>query len=414
LRIRLLFVPLLILVGALGALSIGGATTSSAANTLTLNVGGGGSGVAANDFFPDSITINAGTTMHFSNPYAEIHTVTFEPAGTASPAFIVPGPSGPPQFGVNLPVSTPSFSGSAAVSFDPTKNYNSGILQQGNSVDVVFPGTGTFTFICVVHGAIDAAGNATGMALTVKVISPSTGGADSQASLDTRGAAARDALISKGTQAATGAVAVETRNADGTSSWAAQIGTSIPDADVVQFLPADISVKTGDTINWTNGFAVPHTVTFTSGAADPALFSPAMQPAGPPFLAINPKVFLPSGGNAYDGTGYVNSGILQKGTPFTTFSLKFTAAGTYKYVCELHANQGMVGTITVTGAPVAAPAAPSPVATPRTGVTAPNTGTGHAAAGGVDGGWLSIALGLAAVGALVLAAGRMVVGRAEE
>ena len=386
-----------------GVGSIAGAPRASAANTLTLNIGGGVSGIAANDFFPDSITIHAGDTVHFTNPFGEPHTATFEPAGTASPDLIVPGPSGPPQFGFNPLASNPTFTGTAAVNFDATKYYNSGIMFQNATADVTFGNAGTFTFICLIHGAIDAAGNATGMALSVKVIPTSTGGADTQATLDSRGAAASAALISKAQQAASGAVAVETRLADGTSHWAAQIGKSVTDADALQFLPADISIKTGDTIDWTNGFAVPHTVTFTSGAADPDLVVPVPQPSGPPFLSFNPKLFLPSGGNTYDGTGYVNSGFLQMGTPLgTKFSLKFTKPGTYAYRCEIHAAEGMIGTITVTGA--ALPAATTPVATAPSGVIAgPNTGTGPE--GTSAGSWMPALLALAALGGLTLATG---------
>ncbi len=405
-RVRLLLAGTAIAAVALvmGAGSIASVPRASAATTLTLNVGGGGSGVAANDFFPDAITIHAGDTVHFVNPYEEIHTTTFEPAGTASGELVVPGPSGPPQFEFNPAAANPTFTGTAAVTFDPTKYYNSGIMQKGGTADVVFSKTGTFTFICLVHGSIDASGHATGMALDVKVVGTSTGGTDTQSTIDSRGADQRDALINKGAQAATGAVAVQTIQADGTSHWAAKIGLSITDADVMRFLPSDISIKTGDTIDWTNVSIAPHTVTFTSGAADPALLNPLPQPAGPPLLIFNPKVFLPAGGKTYDGTGYANSGFLQQGTPLgTKFSLTFTKPGTYTYKCVLHADQGMTGTITVTGA--ALPAAVTPAATAPSGVIAgPNTGSGP---DGTSAGssWLPALLALAALGGMTLATG---------
>jgi plastocyanin len=386
-----------------GAGSIGGAPHASAANTLTLPVGGGVNGFAANDFFPDSITIHAGDTVHFMNPYNEIHTATFEPAGTASPDLIAPGPSGPPQFGINPLAANPTFSGTAAATFDSTKVYNTGILQKDSTADLIFPGTGTFTFICLVHGAIDASGNATGMVLTVKVVATNIGGADTQASIDARGSAASAALINQIEQAASGAIAVQSIQPDGTSHWAANIGLSITDAEANHFQPADISIKTGDTIDWTNVSGAPHTVTFTSGAALPDLFSPLAQPSGPPLLIFNPKVFLPGGGHMYDGTGYVNSGFLQKGTPLgTTFALTFTKPGTYKYACAIHADQGMTGTITVTGAALGASA--TPAATAPAGVIAgPNTGTGPE--GASSGTWLPALIALAAIGALTAATG---------
>lgn len=52
---------------------------------------------------------------------------------------------------------------------------------------------------------------------------------------------------------------------------------------------------------------------------------------------------FPSGGPNYDGTGLVNSGLLEgKGK---TFALTFTKAGTYDYLCLLH--PGMVGQVVV-------------------------------------------------------------------
>jgi plastocyanin len=386
---------------AAGGTSIASVPRASAATTLTLNVGGGGSGVAANDFFPDAITVHQGDTVHFVNPYNEIHTTTFVPAGQASADFLVPGPNGPPQLMFNPLAANPTFSGSGAVTFDPTKYYNSGLMQKGDAADVKFSKTGTYTFVCLVHGSIDANGNVHGMALTVKVVGTSTGGADTQSALDSRGAAQRDALINEGKQAATGAVAVQTIQPDGTSHWAAKIGLSIPDADVMQFLPQNISIKTGDTVEWTNDSIAPHTVSFTSGAADPPLLNPQPQPSGPPLLIVNPQVLLPAGGNTYDGTGYVNSGILQQGTPLgTKFSLTFTKPGVYTYKCLLHADQGMVGTITVTGAP---PPAPTPTAAAVGVVAAPSTGTGPGS--GSEGSWLPALAALAVLGAITAAAG---------
>lgn len=401
-RILLAGIAIAAIALAAGGSSIAGLPKASAATTLTLNVGGGGSGVAANDFFPDALTIHQGDTVHFVNPYEEIHTTTFVPAGQASAEFLVPGPAGPPQFEFNPVAANPTFTGSAPVTFDPTKYYNSGIMQKGGTADVVFSTTGTFTFVCLVHGSIDASGNAHGMVLEVKVVGTSTGGTDTQSTIDSRGATQRDALISKGSQAATGAVAVQTIQPDGTSHWAAKIGLSIPDADVMRFLPTNISIKTGDTIDWDNVSDAPHTVTFTSGAADPELLNPLPQPSGPPLLIINPQVLLPAGGKSYDGAGYVNSGILQQGTPIgTKFSLTFTKPGTYTYKCELHADQGMTGTITVTGA--ALPAATTPTTTPSGVIAAPNTGTGPD--GGSRGGSLPALLALAALGALTTATG---------
>ncbi len=71
----------------------------------------------------------------------------------------------------------------------------------------------------------------------------------------------------------------------------------------------------------------------------------------------------------------------------------------------MHANQGMTGTITVTGAAIAASTTPaaSPSAAPSGVIAGPNTGSGPGDGGG-GGGWLP-ALLLAAMGALTLGTG---------
>jgi plastocyanin len=79
----------------------------------------------------------------------------------------------------------------------------------------------------------------------------------------------------------------------------------------IQFNPRDLTVKTGETITFTNNEAVAHDVHKTSGpGADFA--------SGP-------------------------SGGMQEGD---TFELTLDQPGTYEYVCDVHA-PGMAGTITV-------------------------------------------------------------------
>jgi len=88
------------------------------------------------------------------------------------------------------------------------------------------------------------------------------------------------------------------------------------------FLPAAVTIKVGDTVNWTNPAVVLHSVTF-----DPAK---ATKPG---------NVVLPAGVAPFD------SGEMAQDA---TFSHTFTAKGTYKYICTMHEAMGMVGTVTVT------------------------------------------------------------------
>ena len=117
------------------------------------------------------------------------------------------------------------------------------------------------------------------------------------------------------------------------------------------FYPRRLTVHVGDTVEWIGGF---HTVTL--GPEDmiqqleKSLFVPTPQASGPPKLVFNPKVAFPSGGSTYNGTGFVNSGVLvftvppgSKAPP--TFKLTFTQPGTYSYDCLIH--PGMDGVVTV-------------------------------------------------------------------
>ncbi|PHS22054.1 MAG: copper-binding protein [Robiginitomaculum sp.] len=91
--------------------------------------------------------------------------------------------------------------------------------------------------------------------------------------------------------------------------------------DAMQFVPARLTVHSGDQVEWRNGSVLIHTVT-----ADPALASEAS------------SVNLPAGASPF------NSGnIKAQGT----FQHTFTTPGTYKYFCIPHEGVGMVGEIVV-------------------------------------------------------------------
>src|SRR4051812_45019049 len=126
-KLPLLLVPLLALAGVLGVSSHAVAQTGE---TRTINVGGGGSGIAANNFFPNEITIAKGDTIHFTNPYEEPHTTTFVPQGMAVPPLII----APPNFNP-LALNATGTAG-AVTDFEPHAYYNSGFMFKGAAVDV--------------------------------------------------------------------------------------------------------------------------------------------------------------------------------------------------------------------------------------------------------------------------------------
>jgi plastocyanin len=103
------------------------------------------------------------------------------------------------------------------------------------------------------------------------------------------------------------------------------------------FFPEVLRIHVGDTVLFNqNSFEI-HTVTFLAGGPMPDLLVPF--PLGPDgALMLNPMVAFPTPpSSGYDGSSYANSGVmsLDPGQP-TQFSLTFTKAGTYEYVCVVH------------------------------------------------------------------------------
>jgi plastocyanin len=120
-------------------------------------------------------------------------------------------------------------------------------------------------------------------------------------------------------------------------------------ATVMRFLRGSISVHVGDTVEWTNlGPTVFHTVTF------------GMEPANlvPPSAGVTVDSDGARHGVIGSPTDNVNSGFLgvatqdrvglaQSPLDVTRFRVTFTAPGVFNYICGLHDNLGMVGTVVV-------------------------------------------------------------------
>lgn len=379
-RLKLLLIPLVAVAGVLGVSSY--ANAAHVPQTRTIHVGGGGSGVAANDFFPDAITIQKGDTIHFSNPYEELHTTTYVPGVPEPmpvPDLLIPNPSGPGVVFNPLAI-TPTNTSSTAADFDPHKYFNSGFMFKDASTDVVFNVTGSFKFICLFHPGMEANVTVVGDPITIAT----------QEALDKAGNAQRDGFITAGKALASAITQTKVTDASGASTWDSQVGVTQGQTDVVQFLPAGpLKINTGDSVKWTSITDTPHTVTF----GEP--FNPIVTLGQ--YTTFSPAAALPSGGSTYSG-GSANSGLMDKSGQVpggSSYTLTFTKAGTYTYVCLLHADQGMAGTIVV------GDKAPAPVVAPP--IKPPNTGTGGAA--GTDGSSLAALMILSVAGVALVAAG---------
>lgn len=143
----------------------------------------------------------------------------------------------------------------------------------------------------------------------------------------------------------------------GPQTWRVLVGSESPDMAIsgMRFLPGDITIDAGDTVDWVANSAEPHTVTFFPGG----------QPVDslPPLNPFDPQQVLPFGGSVYDPAGYFNSGILSTYTGsefplpvplFTDYRLTFPTAGDFTYYCRVHGVM-MTGTIHVQAAGTAYP-----------------------------------------------------------
>ena len=141
---------------------------------------------------------------------------------------------------------------------------------------------------------------------------------------------------------------------DGTRVWRVQVAGN-NEAEFLEFMtffPQELTINAGDSVFFDfQGHHAPHTVTFLSGEEAPKLIVPADEggtPAAgePPQIMFNPAAAFPAGGNMYDGTGVLNSGLNVLFPPDQTFTVTFSAPGSFDYLCLVHPLM-MKGTVTV-------------------------------------------------------------------
>ena len=340
-----------------GAVLINQASQADAADSVTVNAGGGAAGVSVELFRPSNVRLAVGGTLTVVNDYEEPHTLSF----VLNPADIPAGIDG----------LTAPFGSSEG--FNGSQSFSTGLIEKGESASVTFEKQGSYHFLCLIHP---------GMALDVTV-----GGANEPTVVSPGASAFLTAGIDLGEAAAAAQVVpAATSNSDGSKTWTVATGPSVPfqgsTVDVMRFNAPEVDVNVGDTVTWSNTTGVPHTVTFLPGPP-PADFNP--------FVTTQPsEEFDPS---------QVYSGIISAAPEFggqQNFSLTFTKPGTYTYICVLHIDQGMAGVIKVGGSGAS------------TGtVTPPNTGDAGLAAPSATSDWTTYT-GLVLVVAGLLTAGGVI------
>ncbi len=262
-------------------------------------------------FFPGEITITEGDAIWFDYGMGAFHTISFLSGGDVPPLFIPDPEAGTPTADalpkvilnpdVMLPIGGDTYDGTGYVNSgidvfrDPTQPYV-----------LTFTKAGTYDYLCIVHATV--------MKAKVVVQPAGTAAPHTQADYDR---VAQDEIAELSDQAKTEkeqyAQATSTPNADGTTTWEATVGAGGATPVRVQaFLPAELTVKVGDTVRWVHRApGEPHTVSFIGAGEIPPEGESIEQFAdGRPKFVQSNLMLLPQGGDVWSGTGWLNSGLM--------------------------------------------------------------------------------------------------------
>ena len=322
------------------ALISAAATAAASATEWTGTVGAQASDLThtALAFLPNEFWIHAGDTIRFQFVTAELHTVSFlKTAQIRPPAFSTFGING--GVFVGCPGTTPdgsSVTGAGCVT--------SGIGLTGQSYSVSFPNAGNFKLVCLVHVRMTGA---------IHVLPISETLPHDQAFYDREADVERTGLLSEANALnGDGNPPTLDTSANAVTAGVAGIrstGGGSQSVSIMRFFGDKISVRVGDTVEWTNmATPIAHTITF------------GIEPINdmPPSAAVT----LDEDGTRHAVLGSpnesVNSGFIgvlgqetigaaEAPLDATRFRVTFMAPGVFNYYCALHDDLGMKGTVVV-------------------------------------------------------------------
>jgi plastocyanin len=330
-------------------LMVGAATRTAQAQDWQAIVGGEnpGRGRQALAFLPNELWVHTGDSIRWTFPTHERHTLTF----------LKPGQTRPPGFGpiFGVPVGCPGLTPDGS-SFDGSACVTTGILRLDENTEskataptysVHFPAAGNFKFVCLLHADM------TGVVHVLDLSDPLP---HDQDFYDRQARSERAVLLSDASRLGSRGTPRDEDRAQSDGDVAAGIGEIVTTtgagsqtASLMRFLRERIVVRVGDTVEWTMlDPSINHTVTFGAEPADPR----------PP----SANVLRTSDGARYavigSPTDSVNSGFLspapqdraglaQSPPGVTRFRVTFTSPGTFNYICAIHDELGMIGTVIV-------------------------------------------------------------------
>jgi len=295
-------------------------------------------------FLPNQFWIHAGDGIRWTFPTHERHTLTF----------LKPGQTRPPGFGpvFGVPVGCPGLTPDGS-SFDGSACVTSGVLllpeDAGPTADVpsysvTFPSAGNFKFVCLIHADMTGVVHV----LNLSELLPhdqdfyDREAQSEQASLlasasrgEARGASVDEGRAQRGVAAGTGEIVVT--------------GGGSQTASLMRFLRNTIVVQVGDTVEWTSlDPSINHTVTFGAEPADPRVRSTNLtQDSDGPWHAviITPADNVNSG---FVSPAPQDRATLPQANPgLTRFRVTFMVPGTFNYICAVHDQLNMKGTVIV-------------------------------------------------------------------
>ncbi len=299
-------------------------------------VAGGGTrdvSVVANAFYPRTIEVAVGDTVawHFQG----FHQVAFLGGEPLPPLAVPEGDKLYVNPKVAFPAGGKSYAGAGFANSGLPPEDPQAMAKFGYAL--TFTKAGTYPYLCIIHGPA--------MSGTIVVKARATG---SPAAVARKVPGLQAATIRAGQRA----WAAQKPEHQGATVIVPLVGNPQAGYTILRFTREPLVVPAGTTVTWEmrDPFEI-HTVTFWGTGKPPAFIIPQPQPQGPPKLLLNPQVTTPTARKSFDGMGYVNSGILYPpGAPAPlpkSYSLTFTKAGRYTYVCVTHAELGMYGIIVV-------------------------------------------------------------------
>jgi plastocyanin len=289
-------------------------------------------------FLPGEFWVHTGDSIRWTFPTQERHTLTF----------LTPGQVRPPLYGptweieVGCPGVTPDGS-----SFDGSTCVHSGVLVATTTAptySVQFPSAGNFKFVCLAHADM------TGL---VHVLDLSENLPHDQDFYDQQAENEQVLLLADASRLKSRGTYRDGAHSSGTAAGVGEIvtmtGAGSQTASLMRFGRGTIVVGVGDTVEWTSlDPSINHTVTFGDEPADPR----------PPSASVTPTSDGGRQAVISSPTDSVNSGFLspapqdraklaQSPPGVTRFRVTFTSPGIFNYICAVHDQLDMKGTVIV-------------------------------------------------------------------